>query len=164
MFLARLGCDVLCSDVPSQLSLLQHNVEANFPTAEDIRSTSKFLGECPTVVPLEWGDEAHLSALNQPIDVIVGSDITYFPKYFDVLVKTLLYLCTADTRVVIGHTYRLHSDEVKLEDRKKGSGFFDKLEAAGFQVTVVRASSPLGLDAPPKLGDTIVVEAFRLEK
>ena len=119
-------------------------------------------GDAPLVMPLEWGNDTHLLGMSGiDVDVIVGSDVTYFVKCFDPLIKTLLHLCNEKTLVVFGHTYRLHHHERRLQDRKREDDFFAKLEDAGFEVSIVRASSVLGVDAPPKINDTIVVEARR---
>ena len=68
------------------------------------------------VVKCEWGNEKdHDSVGRQAYDVVVGSDLTYWPAPMDQLMVTVLELVKPDGTVIFAHKDRQHSKSNDLK-------------------------------------------------
>ena len=91
---AALGADVTLTDVhPEVLQLHAKNIETN-------QASVAAAGGSVRSLRLEWGEAADATdALRYgPFDVLLGSDILYFPRVYPLLVQTLCDLGCGDTR------------------------------------------------------------------
>ncbi|CAG8539499.1 2764_t:CDS:2 [Paraglomus occultum] len=89
---------LILTDLPDVLPLLNRNVSNN----------SRANTDHIIVAPLEWGNSAHSECINSKhrIDLVIASDLVYFPELFDPLIKTLLEICGEETIVVFGYKVR----------------------------------------------------------
>jgi predicted nicotinamide N-methyase len=155
MYLACIDIDCTGTDMPSQLPLLRLNVHENFA----LRYIAQDRHKPPNIHPLEWGNLMHMSALVFPFDMVVASDVAYDPRCFEALVETLVHCCSPDTRVLIGHKHRYFPETHEFYNQE-GVNFFDRLRAAGFEITIVQTTNVNGVKRKSAdLGDIEVIEA-----
>jgi predicted nicotinamide N-methyase len=87
---AKLGArELVLTDLPELLPLLRRNAELNG------------VSEVTSAVALDWRDETLPAGLPQPIDVILGSDITVFIQQNEALCVALERLASKHTRIII---------------------------------------------------------------
>ncbi|KAJ3091124.1 hypothetical protein HK102_001592 [Quaeritorhiza haematococci] len=127
-----LGMDELVlTDLQTALPLLRKNAELNgFHVCDWKETTGASGGEClghgenegtsrlsndtsstagnvdVFVEPLEWGNQNHAQRLQPPFDLVIGSDLVYFPHLFPPLIETLRDICDEETEVIIGYRVR----------------------------------------------------------
>jgi len=89
---------LILTDLPDVLPLLNRNVSNNTHANTDHI----------VVEPLGWGNSVHSECINSKykIDLVIASDLVYFPELFDPLIKTLLEICSEETVVVFGYKVR----------------------------------------------------------
>ncbi|KAG9285409.1 hypothetical protein G9A89_010884 [Geosiphon pyriformis] len=101
--LKRTQAKIILTDLEQVLPLIRHNLTKNsqslFRKDDDI-----------SVNRLEWGsteDAKHiLSQHNGSVDLVIASDLVYFPELFQPLIRTLLDVCNEQTVVVFGYKKR----------------------------------------------------------
>lgn len=98
MALAKHGAEVVLTDVPWLLPLLQYNVEANF-------GASKCSISAPKLASLRWGSvldaaELLLGLGGRAPDLVIGSDVVYQEALYEPLLSTVLALGAVD--VILG--------------------------------------------------------------
>jgi predicted nicotinamide N-methyase len=117
---AALGASVLATDLPAVLPLLRENAARN---AGAVAAGGGRLA----VTALAWGEALPADVSDAgPFDVILASDVVFWPELFAPLVATLAAL-SADARAPAPHVFLV------LEARtRRELLFFDALERAGF--------------------------------
>eukprot|EP01112_Ceratiomyxa_fruticulosa_P023001 TRINITY_DN8616_c0_g1_i1.p1 TRINITY_DN8616_c0_g1~~TRINITY_DN8616_c0_g1_i1.p1 ORF type:complete len:277 (-),score=61.32 TRINITY_DN8616_c0_g1_i1:8-838(-) len=113
---ACLGANVILTDLPSVLKILEINVEANRNRVED---------RC-VVSPLVWGEDC--SSLGPPFDFVIASDVLYTQESHKPLLKTLCALSDQNTTVIMAY-----------ERRRKINDKFFKLVRKFFEFKVISA-------------------------
>lgn len=106
------------------MPLLRHNVHLNAAILADNPSL--------TSRTLQWGNKHQLEWVlkefnGASVDLVLASDLTYWPELFDQLIETLHGLCGATTIVLIAY------EERSVENEKK---FFETLRSS-FEVSEV---------------------------
>lgn len=98
---AAAGAQVLLSDLPANVPLLEANIAANR------------MGHAARAVQLRWGCAAdeYQAALGGQFDLICGSDLLYAPNTFDDLLSSLVRLSTPGrTQVLFTYPTRYTED------------------------------------------------------
>ena len=54
----------------------------------------------------EWGQPVVPSSLTTPYDVVLGSDIIYIEETYSLLIRSLKFLCTENTVVLLSSKHR----------------------------------------------------------
>jgi predicted nicotinamide N-methyase len=119
---ASAGAQVLLSDLPTNVPLLEANIEANR------------LGHSARAVQLRWGCAAdeYQAALAGQFDLICGSDLLYAPNTFDDLLSSLVKLSTPGrTEVLLTYPPR-YTEDIFLQE---AACFFEECET--YEVTGV---------------------------
>ncbi|KAL2613080.1 hypothetical protein R1flu_024772 [Riccia fluitans] len=106
--MALLGCDVVVTDQVEVLPLLLRNVERNLSRAKYTASDNSYMGSIGKVdvAELDWGNEAHIAAVEPPFDYIIGTDVVYKEQYVEPLIYTILALAGPKTTVLLGYEFR----------------------------------------------------------
>lgn len=95
---ASLGAaDVILTDKPELMQLLEQNIEAN-----DLTSNAR-------ATPLLWGEDVATACDDAVLkaDIIIGSDLLYAPESFELLLDTMLQVCEShDTQVWLAYPIR----------------------------------------------------------
>jgi len=94
---ARLGADVVLTELEDELKLLQKNVDEN-PILPSYSSVKQAIPRTESIVAKEffWGSDT--SHLGGPFDVIIAADCVYELQLFDMLVKALVDITSPHTR------------------------------------------------------------------
>lgn len=100
---ATLGANVLLTDLPHILPILEKNVELNKESYPEISGMAK-------VLSLPWGEK---TKLEQIPDLILLSDCIYYKESIDLLVSTLKYLSEHKTKIIL-------SQEIRGTETQKG--------------------------------------------
>ena len=112
---ALLGGDVTMTD--HVLFMARLNLDFNFPELrqeeggerwdsdgaeeqDDIASLSAAVRQRVRLRPLSWGDTAAAAALEPPYDLLLGSDLMYYPRHHQRLADTLTMLSTIGSEVL----------------------------------------------------------------
>ncbi|XP_072884013.1 EEF1A lysine methyltransferase 3-like [Hemitrygon akajei] len=101
-----LGGDVTLTDLPPALSQIEHNVVSNVPTPAQPRSR---------VAALSWGKDQLL--FPSDYDVILGSDITYAHREYQLLIDTLLHLSNPGTIIYLSSKMREHMAAIDFHNK-----------------------------------------------
>lgn len=104
--LLRKPCQVYITDLAQVVPLIEENVKLHYVKTNESAEI--------IVDRLHWGNSTDASRLlsGGPFDLVVVSDCVYFPELFGMLLDTLLDVCDASTRVVIGYKCRSLEKEV----------------------------------------------------
>ncbi len=136
MVCALRGAAVSITDLPSHVPLIQHNVNLNTyvpplttTTTTDSAKASSAAPATATAVappapikssisikypivtpvacePFSWGDAGSGLTYGPPYDLIIGSDLTYDPRFFAPLIHALLTLSDQNTVILYGYERR----------------------------------------------------------
>lgn len=111
-----LGADVTLTDLPQFVSLMQSNIDSN----QDVLSGKA------TAKTLIWGQD--VSSFPKP-DAILMSDVVYYEESLDDLLKTLLGLCGAHTKVIMSYEERTTGNKPEIERKffQMMKNHFDKI-------------------------------------
>ncbi|XP_067874779.1 EEF1A lysine methyltransferase 3-like [Heterodontus francisci] len=101
-----LGGDVTLTDLPYVLGQIEYNVTSNIPS--DIIHRSK-------VSALLWGTD--LDRFPTDFDVILGSDIVYKSREFQLLIMTLQHLSNENTVIYFSTKMRVSMGAVDFHDK-----------------------------------------------
>ncbi|GMH40558.1 hypothetical protein BSKO_08462 [Bryopsis sp. KO-2023] len=104
---ALLGANVILTDLPRMMDLLQRNIEGNSQESQ-VRA-----------LPLTWGQD--LSGLEAPFDFVLASDVVYNRHDFHKLASTLESLSGPNTKIVMSHEHREGMHEFFEILRQQGS-------------------------------------------
>ncbi|KAI8890940.1 hypothetical protein K501DRAFT_328108 [Backusella circina FSU 941] len=117
----RQPCEIYITDLEQVVPLIQENV--------DKYHNDK--GASVVVDRLHWGNQEDARRLRgqEGFDLVVISDCVYFPELFEILLETLLEVCDASTRVVIGY---------KCRSLEKETGFWQDYFGRYFEYEPVR--------------------------
>eukprot|EP00128_Syssomonas_multiformis_P002087 Colp12_sorted_trinity150504_noHs@9416 len=129
MMLSECGLDeVVITDLEEALPFMALNVEKNYerkefesPPAYNGQPGMDFVNSCGTKIRLRslcWGEQEQADALQPPFDVVLASDVVYFPELFDILIDTLNAVCSLETVLYIAY---------KKRSIVKEEGFFYKM-------------------------------------
>lgn len=116
---AKKGADVVATDRGEAIKLLDHNIAKN--TREGEHRIKR--------ADLSWGEDQEtqpILAEHKPVDLVVVSECIYNLQYAPHLLKTLLNLCSATTRVLFSFTIRNAVDEQIFFDEKVAEHFVIK--------------------------------------
>lgn len=104
----RRPCQVYITDLEQVVPLIQDNVDLHYD-ATGMTAPAEII-----VDRLHWGnhDDAARLLKQGRFDLVVISDCVYFPELFGMLLETLLDVCDASTKVVIGYKCRSLEKEV----------------------------------------------------
>ncbi|KAI8637318.1 putative methyltransferase-domain-containing protein [Parasitella parasitica] len=99
----RKPAQVYITDIMQVVPLIQENVKLHISPNDDDGSAAEVI-----VDRLHWGNREDAKRLVDQgrFDLVVVSDCVYFPELFGMLLDTLLDVCDACTRVVIGYKCR----------------------------------------------------------
>ncbi|CAH0391417.1 unnamed protein product [Bemisia tabaci] len=105
---ACLGGDVIVTDLPEILPLLEKNISANF---QQIEGT----GGKISAQTLRWGDAENIKLLPKP-DIILMADVIYYEESVEALVSTLLLLSDKNTTLILCHEKRQSEKQKEIFD------------------------------------------------
>uniref|UniRef100_A0A7S1CKZ4 Calmodulin-lysine N-methyltransferase n=1 Tax=Bicosoecida sp. CB-2014 TaxID=1486930 RepID=A0A7S1CKZ4_9STRA len=106
--LARLGCDVVLTDLPQVLSQLRRNAQMN-AASDDANAGSVSVAE------LRWGDDP--SHLKPPFDFVTASDVVFSDDAVRPLLECLASLCGPRTLCLVANELRdLETDALFLRE------------------------------------------------
>lgn len=110
-------CDVLLSDLPEAMDILNHNVEhARFVSSK---------GRVATTV-LDWEECLPERVVKQKFDLVIVSDCTYNSDSIPVLVKTLSSVAESSPNVLVVISLKVrHDSEAIFFDLMEGAEFFE---------------------------------------
>eukprot|EP01096_Ripella_sp_DP13-Kostka_P000403 TRINITY_DN10461_c0_g1_i1.p1 TRINITY_DN10461_c0_g1~~TRINITY_DN10461_c0_g1_i1.p1 ORF type:complete len:240 (-),score=62.04 TRINITY_DN10461_c0_g1_i1:8-682(-) len=136
IFLALAGADVVATDRGEAIKLLDHNIAKNTNEGEHRIKRAD----------LSWGEDQEaqpMLAEHKPVDLVVVSECIYNLQYAPHLLKTLLNLCSANTRVLFSFTIRNAVEEQIFFDQKVSEHFVvqqlehDNCGVSNVQMTLV---------------------------
>ncbi|GAB5591534.1 hypothetical protein Unana1_06434 [Umbelopsis nana] len=140
-------CKIYITDLSDVSPLIQQNVDhyRDSLTAQVV------------VQPLHWGDTEHGTRVLEDgdIDLVIVSDCVYFPELFEMLTETLLQVCSATTKVVIGY---------KSRSLEKETGFWQDYFGRYFEYEPVRKINPPSADGDDDDNEEPVDEIFGQEE
>lgn len=127
MVCAKLGAEVTMTDTDDVLDTIKYNVAQNWPEGTNQITVKELNYEKDSIVEQGF-DKGHF-------DIIIGSELTFLPKYEEAVPKAVKELCCSSngspppkTKVIIVHTHRrIHESEVRK-----------RFTEAGFKVTPVK--------------------------
>lgn len=98
--------NVILSDLPDYLPLLEHNINLN---------KGAFRGEI-SARTIRWGDDDGIKdLLDTQIDVILVSDCVYYRESVEPLVTTLRKLCDQATKIFLSYEQRESEEKVAVQ-------------------------------------------------
>ncbi|XP_054708914.1 protein N-lysine methyltransferase METTL21D-like [Uloborus diversus] len=121
LFAAALGADVLLTDLPEFIPLIQKNIESNQDILKGSASASV----------LVWGED--VDKYPTP-DIILVSDCIYYDKSVECLVPTLVNLASNKTEVLISYEDRIIGNKKELLKQ-----FLEELKKS-FQIQIIHPS------------------------
>ncbi|XP_065182342.1 protein N-lysine methyltransferase METTL21D-like [Sycon ciliatum] len=108
---ARLGCEVVLTDLPECMELMQLNCAAN---------KSKLRGSARAAV-LAWGGDVaqfvESTCSRRHIDLVLMADVIYYDASIGPLLETLHALCTQNTQIVMCYEDRTTGNKVELKEQ-----------------------------------------------
>ncbi|GAQ81687.1 hypothetical protein KFL_000880010 [Klebsormidium nitens] len=111
MGLCLLGCHVVTTDQRDVLPLLQQNIDWNVSSAVLSAADSSLRGPVGDVLvaELDWGNDAHVKAVNPPFDLVVAADVLYAEHLVEPLLRTIAAVTGPRTTTLISYELRSHS-------------------------------------------------------
>jgi len=146
---AALGGQVILTDLPEFLPLMQRNIDDN---------KSVITGSC-SAKPLTWGENAQIQSIKdllpaRGLDFLTIADCVYYDGAVSSLVDTVVQLCGESTTVLCCYEERLDGNKPQLQKQ------FFHLISEHFSVTEV----PLTSQDPHYRSEDIHIFKFNLKK
>lgn len=129
--------NIVLTDLKEALSLIDQNRKLN-----NIEQSSHL-----EITPLSWGDKIEADNIvggsNEPLDIIIASDVLYNVAHFPNLISTFLHLSTKDTVIYFGYKQRglTHEEEVLFFDQCRQ--YFDIVQIVHIHGQVIQSDTPV---------------------